>query len=514
MHVLYSTPYHTTSVPVDRWSPALLPCSTPSRPARRHASLAIVMALLSPALVVAMSVMFILTRLHHHFYIFERPLLFGLYYILEPDPSHLQALDRLTSSISSTASSTSTSTSTSATSSKISKLRPTAATLPLRITKLSAGFFPPDPQPYHREFSHLLSLLLATLAAAIFEAVLAFLFPHLLANSRAQHLAVFTLCYTLFHLAQISISLASARILLTLATMAAIPSALLVLSPSAAPLTHFAPSSANLRAVALHFFVHVLQFPSTTAASLATRLVIMLRLALAAIAAMFVACVAVPARRVSLLDVRLRTRLLADVTDEQVQEPYEPEPPSRMAAFIIAVEYAIGIATTLLPIVADMSRASRVILPILWVIVRLLAARSRMQAFLYEAVSAYRAFWPDRSTRGTTVAGATARKTVHGTTHFVFLVAVAYVGPAVGVAVIAAVAPKQGFVGEAATFLAWAGVAAYTLFAVLSVAVEALAKVADDAPERKSKVPVPSSGSERRRERRMMLRRQEEAARA
>lgn len=482
------------------------------------------MAVLSPALVVAMCVMFVLTRLHSHFYIFEHPLLFGLKYCVQPDKNDLAAITEATNKGSQTGKKKGRQLSSTSKTSKI-----TVTALPVRRGKINQAFFPAEAEfPHHRALAHVTGIVSGYLAAFLFEDIMGCLFPGLLSNRRSFYVAFFAIGYAVYEAIKISIGLTSLRFVVALAGASWIVALFIV---SAGDFNHFIKFDKAFAALSNEvtiIFREVIDLEPEKSVRYATITSLVVRILVTIVAALIAASTAVPARRFSRIDYDLNLQYRMDEADRR-NDPYALAPPTPRTMMHIALDYVAPLAIAFLWAVGprddDSYSGWRLIGILLSVAVRFSMARIRIQGYLDGAIDAYRRFWTEKSVNGVIEAGRNCSFQVMGTSFYVMLITMAYVAPSLLPLVFALVAKHDGgfrpgfcrgdllederlmntFFREIGGFFAWWSLASYAAFGTISLLTEFLVDFVDPTGrERRGKLPVATSSSEKRRERRLL----------
>lgn len=492
------------------------------------------MGVLSPALVVAMSVMFVLTRLHQHFNLFEVIVFFRLKFCVQPNRNLVQQFLQPSSSSSSNA--TSATTTTPAPMPRDSappKAKLTVSSLPVQRAKISHLFFAAQVDyPYHACVHHVLSLCCAYVCALAFETFMACRFPHVLLNTRSFYVAIFTILYTVYMALRISVFLSSLRVMLLFTAFSALLTLVLL---SLADDSSFFRSRIAFDALHHSAFITLrsrLHLPAARALTYASRFVHTMRVLLLTATSVCLACVIVPARRFSLLDFQLRTEFIQDRRDASA-DPYSLPPPTLPTAVLLTADYALSFvcmaAFVTLPAThsALPSAGWRFALLAVCIALRASLLRLRLQAYLDGAIEAYRKFWQMRASIGIADAFTALTRSVVSTTFYLPMMAMAYLTIILPPALLMAVALMNGlavvnrpafcvpppagsihpaavFVSEFCPFLAWLLLAAYLAFASLSFAVEVLFSAAGISDRGKPvKLPVANRASDRRKLKRL-----------
>ncbi|PXF47199.1 hypothetical protein BWQ96_02974 [Gracilariopsis chorda] len=482
------------------------------------------MAILSPALVVAMCVMFVLTRLHSHFYIFEHPLLFGLKYCIEPDKNDLAAIAEATNKGLQPGKKKGRQSSSTSKSTKI-----TVTALPVRRAKIDHAFFPSEAEfPHHRELAHVTGIVCGYLAAFLFEDTMGCFFPGLLSNRRSVYVALFAVGFAVYEALKISISLTSKRVVIALAGASWIVA---LFGVSAGDFSNFIKFDKAFTALSEEVTIvlrDVMDFEPEKVELYATSMTVFVRILVTVVAALIAASTAVPARRFSRIDYDLNLQYRMDEADRR-NDPYALGPPTPLTMMRIALDYVVPLGTAFLWAVSprdeDFYSGWRLIGILLCVAVRFGMARIRIQGYLDGAIDAYRRFWAEKSVNGVVEAGRNCSFQVMGTSFYVMLITMAYVAPALSPLIFALVAKHDGgfrpgfcrsglldndrltdtFYREIGGFLAWWSLASYATFATVSLLSEFLVDFIDPTGrDRRGKLPVATSSSEKRREKRLL----------
>lgn len=396
------------------------------------------MAIFSPALVISMSVMFIITRIHGYVFLFEIPLFFGLKYCQCPSYRLMEQLNS-------------------------SSAKSSVAILPARRVKLGQGFFAVNMDlPYYRDIHYILCLSLAYIVAAAFEIFLSCKYPSMLVTTRSSFVAFFVVAYTTVQLWRISLFLSSKRVMLLISALSML--IVLVLLSLAEPQEAFS---------ALHqaFFIMLrsrVGLSISDSELWSVRLSFVFRAFSVVSIAAVAASVIVPSRRFSLLDHRLHREFLQQESitvnqgDDAVHvggDAYSLPPPTLRTIFIIAVDY-IGTAVLLIFAAASVAGTyarplplpfSPVVLLSVTVIVRLATTRLRLQAFLDGALDAFRRYSSTRP-KDFNNAAQLLIQTVNGTVQYLAMIATAFVGPSVIVLILLIVTTVDGEVGSVGSF--------------------------------------------------------------
>lgn len=497
-----------------------------------------------------MSVMFILTRLHQHFHIFEVAIFFGLKYCIQPDR---QLLERFSSNNSSQPSSSSSSTPTvvkrdtltmaAAAGASIgpggatsSKHKLTVAALPVRRAKITPLFFSADSDfPYHDSVHHVLCLCCGYLAALLFESFLSCRFPHFLINTRSFYVAFFTIGYVVTLAWRISIFLSSLRVMLLFGAFSALVTLVLLSLGDRSPVFRSATAFDALYHALFIFLRARVHLEALGAARVASRIVSVMRIIFPALVAVCVTAIVVPARRFSMLDFRLRSEYLADKRDV-AEDPYALPPPTLLTMLHLTGDYAAVLLCVVAFVLSGMERTphalhavsmTRALFIVTAVLLHLSLLRLRLQAYLDGAIDAFRRFWRLRVTMSVSDALTIATRNVVSTTYYLPMLCMAYlmsvIPPLLFVSVglfnghggmhrlavcrpapVYILHPVRVFIGEVAPFMAWFLVAAYVVFASLSFCTEVLFHAAGLSEEgRPVKLPTSNSASERRRLKRL-----------
>lgn len=493
------------------------------------------MAVLSPALVIAMCVMFILTRLHRHYYIFEKPFLFGLIYCLEPDRGEVEAVMR--------ASSTSKASQPSSTQSNKSKGKkvPTrqatqapkskysATSLTVRRNILNETFFSAEAEfPHHRQFDHLMAICCGYLAAYAFEEAMGCFYPNFLANKRSAYVAVFGVGFALYEAIRISIGMTSLNVMCGLGVLGGLAALSVISAGDFSNFVKFDEAFESLGEILASVFTNRLNFNSSSASMYAKRIAMMGRFLVAILAGLISASAAAPARYFSKLDFEMHYEYREDERDRR-DDPYYLGRPTATTMLKVALDYAVPFLAVFFWCVSPRADGGfgqwRIVVLLACVVCRFLTLRLRLQAYLDAAIDGYRSFWTSKASLSLEEATQNTSVQVLRNSFYLMMITVLYISPAAVPFLLACVAKLDGavrmgvcpvqptvsghvgdvFAREIAGFLAWWCVASYLLFAVMSVSYEFVIEVMDpNARERRMKAPPPVSSSERRKQRRIM----------
>lgn len=492
------------------------------------------MAVLSPALVVAMCVMFVLTRLHRHYYIFEHPFLFGLNYCLEPLKTDIENIMNASSASKPAQTAQAGKKKSKNKSAPLpSKPKISAASLTIRRSSLNEQFFSTEAEfPHHREFDHLMAISCGYLAAYAFEEAMSCFFPTLLANKRSAYVAVFGVGFAVLEALRISVSMTSRRILLMLGGIAWLIAMFLISAGDFANFVRFDEAFAGLGQFVILVLSTRLNVDEGQAAGYARTVTVVARFLVAALAALISASVAVPARHFSKHDYGLHNEYRED-EDAHQDDPYYLGRPTPFTMLKIAMDYVIPAVTVFLWFVSPRDDGPyggwRLLAFLFAVFFRFANLRIRLQMYLDGAIDGYRNFWTEKANSNAMVAGRQTTMHVISNSYFLLTIVVSYVAPALipllltlvakldgavdfGICRVASKAAPQGneiFAREVAAFLAWWCIASYVGFACMSVAYEAIADVLDPSgrDRRRMKLPPATTSSEKRRQKRMMRQR-------
>lgn len=491
------------------------------------------MSVFSPALVVAMCVMFVLTRLHRHYYIFEHPFLFGLIYCLQPAGDQLEAIMKASSSAQPSQPAQSGKKRGKPIPAKPSAATPktklSAASLSVRRNLLTETFFSSEAEfPHHRELDHLMAICCGYFAAHAFEETVGCFYPHLLANKRSAYVAVFGVGFAIVESLRISVGMTSVRIMLILGGMAWLVALFLISGGDFVSFIRFDEAFAGLGQFVISTLTGPLMLDETTANVYAGRAAMMGRLFVATVAALISASVAAPARYFSKLDYELH---LEYREEEHIHrdDPYYLGRPTAFTMLKIALDYVVPALALFMWCVSPRGTgpygAWRIMVLLACVYVRFATLRIRLQAYLDGAVDGYRSFWAEKSVSNAEEAGRRTTIQVIRNSFYLIMITMVYVSPAVISLLLACVAkldgavsmgicpvgsskvvqPNEIFAREVAAFLSWWCIASYLSFACISIAYEAVVNTIDPAArDRRVKLPPASSSSERRKQKRMM----------
>lgn len=487
------------------------------------------MAVLSPSLVVAMCVMFVLTRLHRHYYIFEKPFLFGLKHCLEPDPQQLAAIAEASASAKNPQSQAKKKGKSTGKNSSSSKQKISVSALSIRRSTLNATFFSTEAEfPHHRELDHVMSISCGYLASYLFEDLSKCFFPELLENTRSFYVAVLGVGFAVMQSWRISIGLTSTRIMLSL-TGAAWLVAMFILSAGDLPnFIMFEKAFQGLQSGISDILVSRLQLSQSDAEAYGWKLSIFMRFLVSVAAAFVAASTAAPARRFSRIDFELNRLYRKDEISER-EDPYFLGRPSPLTMLMVALDYIVPLITVsflcMTPREGEKYETWRLLALLSCVVIRFATMRIRLQSYLDGAIDAYRKFWTQKSPSGVEAAGRSASIQVAGTSFYLLMIAMAYIAPAMVPLLLTFVAKLEGgissgfcpvssdlevnpfnmFAREIAAFLAWLSIASYAIFGCVSLLVEfALDILYPGARDFIGKLPMPTSASERRKQKRIM----------
>lgn len=491
------------------------------------------MAVLSPALVIAMCVMFILTRLHRHYYIFENPFLFGLIYCLEPDREEVEAIMRSSSTSKPSQSSQSNKTKgkqpTARASVQPPKAKYSATSLTVRRNVLNETFFSEEAEfPHHRQFDHLMAICCGYFAAYAFEETVGCFYPSLLANKRSAYVAILGVGFALFEAIRISVGMTSVRIMCSLGVLAGLAALSVISAGNFSSFVRFDEAFESLGEVVTSVLRTRLKINVASADIWAKRIAMVGRFFVAIVAGLISASAAAPARYFSKLDYEMHYEYREDERDRR-DDPYYLGRPTASTMFMVALDYVVPFLTVFLWCVSPRERGAfgqwRIVLLLGCVFCRIINLRLRLQAYLDGAIDGYRSFWTTKASLTLQQATQSTSVQVLRNSFYLMMITVLYISPAAVPFLLACVAKLDGgvrmgicpvssvvtvqagdiFAREVAGFLSWWCVASYLLFAVMSVSYDYVMDVMDpSARERRMKVPPPVSSSERRKQRRMM----------
>lgn len=488
------------------------------------------MAVFSPALVVAMCVMFILTRLHRHFYIFEHPLLFGLKYCLEPLQGDIENIMEASSSSKTASQTPQQGKRKNKQAQGSSKTKVSASSLNVRRAKLDERFFSTKSEfPHHRELDHLMAIFCGYLAAFLFEECVGCFFPEVLANRRACYVAVLGVGFAIVEALKISVSMTSGRIIVMLGGVTWLIAMFLTSAGDFSSFVRFDEAFSGFGKFISLLLSARLKIDEEKATAYAHTATVMTRFTVATIAAMISASVAVPARHFSKLDFALHHEYREEEEARQ-GDPYYLGRPKPITMLMIALDYVIPAVTVCLWVVSPRGVGAygrwRLLALLSCALIRFCNLRFRLQMYLDRAIDGYRSFWTDKAATNARDAGRQTAIHVVSISHFLLTIAMAYVAPTLIPLLLTFVAkldgaidfrvcpisststtqPNEVFAREVAAFLAWWCVASFVTFSIISFSYEAIADVLDPGGRdwRRMKLPSASTSSERRRQKRMM----------
>lgn len=491
------------------------------------------MGVLSPALVIALCVMFVLTRLHRHYYIFEHPFLFGLIYCLEPAGDQLEAIMKASSSAKSSQPAQGGKKTGKAIPAKPSASTPktklSAASLSVRRNVLRETFFSSEAEfPHHRELDHLMAICCGYFAAYTFEETVGCFYPDLLVNKRSAYVAMFGVGFAIVESLRISVGMTSVRIMLILGGMAWLVALFIISGGDFVSFVRFDEAFAGLGQFAVSILTGRLSVDEKTANIYAGRAAMAGRLFVATVAALISASVAAPARYFSKLDYDIHQEYREEEHIHR-DDPYYLGRPTAFTVLKIALDYVVSSLAVFMWCVSPRGTGPyggwRIIALIACVYVRFATLRIRLQAYLDGAIDGYRSFWAEKSVSNAMEAGRRTTIQVIRNSFYLIMITMVYVGPAVIPLLLASMAkldgavnmgicpvvsskviqPSEIFAREVAAFLSWWCIASYVSFAFISIGYEAVVNLIDPgARDRRLKLPPASSSSERRKQKRMM----------
>lgn len=446
--------------------------------------------MISPALVVALCVMFILTRVHTIRYTFEHLFFFGLRFCVEPSKNQLAQL--------------------------VTKKGASIASLPVTRVPLTPTFFATEAEiPHLQSFDHLLAILIGYVCGVIFEEVTTCLWPFAFKDSHVWWLAIAAIIFSSSEAIRVCVRLESSVAPL----VAGVASSLAAL---AAIVRNDVAFDAFARA-AKQFLENRLDMPSDEAVQFSGRLTLLSQIGVAATAGLLSAACLFPALHFARLDAEMITEQRRDPIARK-SDPFALNPRGILAIILVVADYSLPIANFTARIAGFRVVGPSLILLFLASIVRLIATRMRLQLHLDGAVDAFRSFWVERPAIGLIQAGERLRFKVW---HKAWtLTAVAFAAIANPVAVLALllatkrnggvqlgvcplsaskqVSDGQIFVREIGVFLATFATGAYMLYSSLAAVYMVVSSLFEGKTPNDGKTVRPLSSSEKRKQRRNM----------
>lgn len=486
------------------------------------------MAIFSPALALAMCVMFVIARLNCYYYIFERPFLFGLEYCLEPDRDQLAALAEATASQKNPQQVKKKGKNAAKPASSSSKPKISVASLAVRRTTLRETFFSTESEfPHHKQFDQLWTVCCGYLAAHLLEDMLSCFFPDLLANRRSGYVGALAVLIATYEVWSISVELMSLRVMLALFSISWVFAMFLSSAGDFDYFIKFDQAFDGLRTSVTETLVSRFAVERVVADGYGRTATIATRFLITTVAAFIAASFAAPARRFSRLDYDIHLLYRRDEAEER-EDPYALPRPKVTTMIIIALDYVFPLLVLFLWCTTprgDVFGSWRVYALIACALIRLAGVRARLQQYLNAVIDSYRKFWADRSAMGVAGAGRAVAMQVIGNSFYLIMIAMAYVAPAIIPLVLSLMAkldggvasglcpikaaeiesPFQVFARETAAFLSWWSIASYVFFSCISLLVEiAVDYLEPGKRDVNGKLPVATSSSEKRKEKRIL----------
>lgn len=522
------------------------------------------MAVLSPGLVFALVVMFLLTRVHQLYFTFEHYLyvvvracvrarrpstlhtrhwdltfycfsalfsllftyfhsFFGLEYCLEPSPTRMT---EITNAGTRDSSSSSSSTNRKRKDSTPSRLTP--AIVPLVRNKVSATLFATKEEfPRHAEFDHILGMTVAYLFSFFGEEMFMCILPE--SNAIAGQIHWFSFLIILMAIAQLirtARTYSSDIALLTIAIFAFTITLGLIANGDMVYFFQLQSAFIALGISLQHVFVHSASLEPAVAEIWSQQIVIAMRLLTALFVAVLVAASLVPARRFANLDFALLQRYRREEA-EAADDPYTLPKPTSLLAVLVLADYVfplVVLSVFTLPREAEY-HWSRLGLLVGLVVYRFALARVRMQSHLDDGASAYYDFWRVRAAGMPVLEAAQRlRAMVVSTYYFLPTFGLLYVCLPLVLLMLAFTAKRSGAIGvglcewpvdntpnefsvfarEVPAFVAWLVLAAHTFFSWSSLVWDMLVNVGQKGDKHSTPTyGTPMNSSEKRRLRKM-----------
>jgi len=457
------------------------------------------MAVISPALVVSLCVMFFLTRVHTIRYTFEHIFFFGLRFCVEPSRAQLAALLTKKGSTS-------------------------VASLPVQRIPLTPAFFATEDVniPYLQSFDHLLAVLVGYICGVVFEEVTSCFWPSTFRDSHVWWLALFAIVFSSSEAIRVCGSLES----YTSPLIAGAAGTLVALGGVVRLDTAF---DAFTR-VAKSICIEKLQLSIEDADQISGRLALLLQILTAITAGSIAAASLFPALHFARLDVKMLKEQRRDPLARK-NDPWALSPRGTFAVFLVAVDYAVPLAVLTAAFLGFGSLSAQLITLFISSMVRFVALRMRLQLHLDSAVEAFRDFWVERPTVGIIPAGDRLRyKVAHKAWSMTAVAFAAIANPVTTISLVlatkrngavsaglcpinretfAALAESDTavFVREISTFLATFATGAYLLWAGLGgtyILVSGIFEGRSAAAAKEGKNVRPLSNSEKRKQKRSM----------
>lgn len=391
--------------------------------------------------------------------------------------------------------------------------------------------------PYLQQFDHLLAVVTGYVVGVLFEEIATCFFPSTFVESHTWWLAASALVFAIFESWAICAKSISRTAPLIIAALAALFSLALIAAGELGNFVRFHTAFEALDSTVNTLMVQTLDMHNTTAASVAPKISLLIRVLTALLAGTIAAASMYPALQFSRIDYNMHSAYVQ--SDEILEDdPFALPRPRPVAMLLVTLDYVLPCIVLLLwstslrteehskslTTSASAYASHRLVLMLLCVAVRLLCARIRLQRYLDTAIDAYRAFWSDKSVRGLVPAGDRLKLQVVSVAYNLTMMGMASIVSPVMTLALALAAKRNGavrlgicpvrhtavatnqnvFIREIVGFLAWMSVLSYALFSLLSLLYLVVTKALDPSHlRREKKVQPPLKSSERRRQRRL-----------
>lgn len=489
------------------------------------------MALISPALVLAMVVMFILSRVHSVRFTFEHLFFFGLRYVVEPSRAQLASLAATGMQGAIQAMATAGRGGKKAAAVKKAKetaAKPSITSLPISRAVLTPAFFATEEEiPHLQHFDHLLATTIGYVVGVTFEEISLHYFPNLFGETHIWWLAVFAVVFAMAESLRICFEHESAVAPLIVAAASALIALGLIAAGDLGRFIHFDKAFGWLTMRAGQTFLEKLDYDLETANVLAGNVTLTMQVVVAVSAGAAVAASLFPAFCFARLDYALFSDFVRS-DDARKQDQYALGPRRLGDVLLVALDHLLALAATTAWLLSPRDAAGvyggwRIGLLLMCSFARFLCLRLRLQLHLDSAIDAFRAFWREKAALGVVQAGERLKDFVaHKAVHVSTIAMAGIVSPVI-VTVLALTAKRSGgisfgvfkapegtviprpFVRELAGFVAVAHLASYSCFVLVGWIYIALTQAFDPLrAQRDQKVMQPMTSSERRRRRRNM----------
>lgn len=349
------------------------PCIQFSFPTHLRRRLYSTMAVISPALVVALCVMFFFTRVHTIRYTFEHIFFFGLRFCVEPSRAQLAALLTKKGSTS-------------------------VASLPVQRIPLTPAFFATEDTniPYLQSFDHLLAVVIGYTCGVVFEEVTSCLWPSTFKDSHVWWLALFAIVFSSSEAIRVCGSLES----YTSPLIAGAAGALVALGG----VVRLDVAFDAFTRVAKDICVEKLKLSVEDADQISGRLALLVQILTAINAGALAAAALFPALHFARLDVKMLKERRRDPLARK-NDPWALSPRGIFAVFLVAFDYALPFSALTAGWLRIGNLSGQLITLFLSAVMRFVALRMRLQLHLDSAVEAFRDFWAERPALGIIPAG-------------------------------------------------------------------------------------------------------------